>query len=97
MFVGRLAAVTVGAEIVDLEMVVSLGKGLSVEAGPAQLLSSARITTKNKSDRVRFSAAKKFFIEEVSWIGSVAQKIAPNFVICAILQTLVRSILLFPY
>jgi len=44
-------------------MVVSLGKGLFVEVGPVQLLSSARITTKNKSDRICFSAAKKFFIE----------------------------------
>jgi hypothetical protein len=47
-------------------MVVSLGKGLFVEAGPAQLLSSAKITTKYKSDRVCLSSAMKFFIEEVS-------------------------------
>jgi hypothetical protein len=68
VFVGKLAAVAVGAEIVDLVgMVVSLGKGLFVEAGPAQLLSSAKITTKYKNDRVCFSCAKKFFIEEVSW------------------------------
>ena len=67
MFVGRLAAVTVGAEIVDMGMVVSLGKGLFVEAGPAQLLSSVKITTKYKSDRICLSSAKKFFIEEISW------------------------------
>jgi len=66
VFVGKLAAVTVGAEIVDLGMVVSLGKGLFVEAGPAQLLSSTKITTKYKSDRVCFLSAMRFFIEEIS-------------------------------
>jgi hypothetical protein len=68
VFVGKLAAVAVGAEIVDLGMVVSPGKGLFVEARPAQLLSSAKITTKYKIDRVCLSSAKKFFIEEVSWM-----------------------------
>jgi hypothetical protein len=67
VFVGKLAAVAVGAEIVDLGMVVSLGKGLFVEAGPTQLLSSAKITTKYKSDRVCLSSAMKFFIEVISW------------------------------
>jgi hypothetical protein len=66
VFVGKLAAVTVGAEIVDLGMVVLLGKGLSVEAGPAQLLSSAKITTKYRSDRVCLSSEMKFFKEKVS-------------------------------
>ena len=66
MFVGRLMAATVGAGIVDVGMIVSLGKGPFVEAGPTQLLSSARITTKYKSDRVGLSSAKKFFIEEFS-------------------------------
>ena len=75
MFVGKLTAVTVGAEIADLGMVVSLGKGLFVEAGPAQLPSSAKITTKYKSDRVDLSSAMKFFIEEetqaeVGFLGS---------------------------
>jgi hypothetical protein len=67
VFVGKLAAVTVGAEIVDLGMIVLLGTGLSVEAGPAQLLSSAKITTKYRSDRVCLSSALKFPIEETSW------------------------------
>jgi hypothetical protein len=68
VFVGKLAAVAVGAEIVDLVgMVVSLGKGLFVEAGPVQLLSSAKITTKYTSDHVCLSFAIKFFIEEISW------------------------------
>jgi hypothetical protein len=65
--VGKLVAVTVGAEIVDMGMVVSLGKGLFVEAGPVQLLSSAKITTKYTSDHVCLSFAIKFFIEEISW------------------------------
>jgi hypothetical protein len=67
VFVGRLAAVTVGAEIVGIGMVVSLGKGLFVGVGPEQLLSSARITTKNKAERLCLSSAKKFFMEEISW------------------------------
>ena len=66
MFVGKLAAVTVGAEIVDLGTVVSLGTGLFVEAGPAQLLSSAKITTKYRSDCVCLSSEMKFFKEKVS-------------------------------
>jgi hypothetical protein len=61
VLVGTLVAVTVGMGIV-----ASLGKGLFVEPGPVQLLSSARRITKNKSDRVCFSSAKKFFIEEFS-------------------------------
>jgi hypothetical protein len=48
-------------------MVVSLGKGLFVGVGPEQLLSSARITTKNKAERLCLSSAKKFFMEEISW------------------------------
>ncbi len=67
VFIGWLAAVTVGAEVVDLGMVVSFGKGLFVEAGPVQLLSSAKITTKYKSDRVCLPSAMKFFIEVISW------------------------------
>ena len=67
MFVGKLTAVTLGAEIVDLGMVVSLGQGLFVSTGPAQLLSSAKIATKYKSDRVCLSSAMKFFIEVISW------------------------------
>ena len=66
MFVGRLAAVTAGAGIVDVGMVVSLGKGLFVETGLAQLLSSDRIITKYKRDRDCLSSAKKFFIVEIS-------------------------------
>jgi hypothetical protein len=66
VFVGKLAAVTVGAEIVDLGMIVSLGKTLFVEAGPAQLLSSAKITTKYKNDRICLSSAMKFFIKVIS-------------------------------
>jgi hypothetical protein len=62
VLVGTLVAVTVGRGIV-----VSLGKGLFVETGPVQLLSNARRITKNKSDHVCFSSAKKFFIEEFSW------------------------------
>jgi hypothetical protein len=62
VLVSTLVAVTVGMGIV-----VSLGKGLFVETGPAQLLTSARRITKNKSDRVCFSSAKKFFIAEFSW------------------------------
>jgi hypothetical protein len=65
--VGGLVAVTVGAEVVDLGMAVTLSKGLFVAAGPAQLLSSAKITTKYKSDRVCLSSAMRLFIEEVSW------------------------------
>jgi hypothetical protein len=65
--VGKLAAEAVGAEIVALGMVVSLGKGLFVETGPLQLLSSAKITMKYTSDRVCLSFAIKFFIEEISW------------------------------
>ena len=68
VFVGRLAALTVGAETVDMGMVVSPGKGLFTEVGPAQLLSNARITTKYKSDRVCLSAAKMVFIEEIARI-----------------------------
>jgi hypothetical protein len=48
-------------------MVVSLGKGLFVGVGPEQLLSSARIATKNKAERLCLSSAKKFFMEEISW------------------------------
>jgi len=48
-------------------MVVSLGKELFVEIGPAQLLSSAKITTKYKNDRVCLSSAMKFFIKVISW------------------------------
>jgi hypothetical protein len=72
-----VGAVTVGAEIVDAEivdaeivdvgMIVSPGKGPFGEAGPAQLLSSARITPKTISDRICFCSAKKYFIEEISW------------------------------
>ena len=62
MFAGRLAAVTVGAEIVEMETLVSPGEGLFVEAGLAQPLSSARIITKYKSDSDGLSSAKKFFI-----------------------------------
>ena len=64
---GRLAGVTVGDGIVDAGMMVLLGKGLFLDAGPAQLLSSAKKTTKYKSDRVCFSFAKNFFMEEISW------------------------------
>ena len=56
--VDRLAAVTAGAGIVNAGMVVALGNGLPVETGPAQLVSSARITTKYKAERVRLSSAK---------------------------------------
>ena len=70
MFVGKIVAVTasaetVSAETVDLGMVVSPGKGLFVEAGPAQL-SRAKITTKYKSDCVCLSSEMKFFKEKVS-------------------------------
>jgi len=57
----------VGVEMVGLGIVVSLGKGLFVGTGPIQLLSSARRITKNRRDRVCFSSAKKFFIEDFSW------------------------------
>ena len=63
--IARLAAVTVGAGIVDMGMIVSIGTGLLVETGPAQPLSSAKITTKYKSGRVSFSSAKEFFMEEI--------------------------------
>ena len=68
VFAGRLAAVTVGAGIVVMGMVVLPGEGILDEAGPAQLLSSARVTIKNKSDRVCFLSAKRIFIEEISWM-----------------------------
>jgi len=61
VFVGKLAAVTVGAENVDSGMVVTLGTGASVEAGPAQLLSSAKTTTKYRSDQLRISSALRIF------------------------------------
>ena len=66
MFAGKLATVAVGAEIVDIGMVVSLGKGLFVEARLAQLLSSARITMINKRGHCCISSAMKFFIEKIS-------------------------------
>jgi hypothetical protein len=67
VFVGKLVAVIIGAKVVGLGMAVSLGRGLFVAAGPPQLLSSAKITTKYKSDHVRLSFAMKFFIEVISW------------------------------
>lgn len=67
MFVGKLAAVTIGAEIVDLGMVVSLDKRLFVEVGLAQLQSSAKKSTKYKRDRICLSAARMLFIEKVSY------------------------------
>ena len=57
----------IGAEIVDVGMIVALDTGLFVEAGPAQLLSSAKITTKYKSDPVCLSSARQFFIDEIVW------------------------------
>lgn len=56
VFVGKLGAVTVGAEIVDFGMVVSLGKGPFFEAVPAQPLSSTKTTKKYKSDGVCLSS-----------------------------------------
>jgi hypothetical protein len=47
-------------------MTVALRNGLLVVTGPAQPVSSARITRTNTTDRFLLSFAKKFFIEEMS-------------------------------
>jgi hypothetical protein len=66
VFVAGLAIVTAGAETVAFGIVVPLGKGLFVGAEPAQPLSSARRTRTNRAERIFFSYAKMFFIEEMS-------------------------------
>jgi len=81
VFVGRLAEVAVGAgtvgagtvdgEIVDVGRIVAPGEGPFVEAGPAQLLSSTKNTTRTIIDRIGLSSAKKYFIEEISWLHAL--------------------------
>jgi hypothetical protein len=71
VFVGRLAAVTVGAddlgaEFVAVGIVVTFSEGLSVEAGLAQLQRSVTITAKYKSDRICLLSARKFFMEKIA-------------------------------
>jgi tetrahydrodipicolinate N-succinyltransferase len=59
--VGARIGVPVGdGGIVEVGIVVSLGRGLFSEAGPVQLLSSAKMTTMYKSDRVGLPFAKLF-------------------------------------
>jgi hypothetical protein len=66
VFAGRLAAVTAGAGMADVGMVVALGKGLLVAAGPVHPPRRTKTTTKYKSDRVRLSSAKSLFTELIS-------------------------------
>ena len=67
VFVGKLVAASTGAEIVDLGIIVSLGKALFVEVRLAHPQSRAKKSTEYKSDRICLSAARKIFIELVSY------------------------------
>jgi hypothetical protein len=78
--VRSLSAVIVSAEVVDLGIVVSRGKGLFVADGPTQLLSSANKTAKYKSDRVGLPFAMGFFMKAASckqvYVFSVFESLA---------------------